>query len=401
MDSVSQITLGAAIGEIVLGRKLGNKAMFWGAVGGTIPDLDVITKPFMTEIQSLAFHRGISHSILFAVLFGLGFGWLIYRLYESQYATSFLRVVLSLFISCIPISIVYFIFGNDWHPYVVAGLAVVLASVIFFILKWRSDGSKELVDNPSLRSWQWMFFLAFFTHALLDTFTMYGTQLFLPFSNYRAAIGSISVADPLFYTIPFIFCLVMAARHGRTSDARRRWAVIGLVISCGYLIFTMWHQNKVSKIFERQMAEQSITYSRFVTGPTIFNNFLWNMTAESEDAFYIAQYSVFDTSPIRFKRIEKQHDLLGDADNDSTINTLRWFSNNFYNVIRRADGYLQVNDLRYGTFIGTGGENDFIFRFLVEKQADGHYEMLKSVGGPDEDDVNDMFALLFKRIKGR
>ena len=52
MDSVSQITLGAAIGEIVLGRKLGNKAMFWGAVGGTIPDLDVITKPFMTEIQS-------------------------------------------------------------------------------------------------------------------------------------------------------------------------------------------------------------------------------------------------------------------------------------------------------------------------------------------------------------
>ena len=80
---------------------------------------------------------------------------------------------------------------------------------------------------------------------------------------------------------------------------------------------------------------------------------------------------------------------------------MRWFSNNFYNVIRRADGNLQVNDLRYGTFIGTGGENDFIFRFLVEKQADGQYEMLKSVGGPDEDDVNDMFALLFKRIKGR
>ena len=68
MDSVSQITLGAAIGEIVLGRKLGNKAMFWGAVGGTIPDLDVITKPFMTEIQSLAFHRGISHSILLSLI---------------------------------------------------------------------------------------------------------------------------------------------------------------------------------------------------------------------------------------------------------------------------------------------------------------------------------------------
>ena len=402
MDSVSQITLGAAIGEIVLGRKLGNKAMFWGAVGGTIPDLDIITKPFFTEIQSLAFHRGISHSILFAVLFGLGFGWLIHRLYEGQYATSFFRAILSLFISCIPISIIYFIFGNDWHPNVVAALAIVVAGVVYTILSRRSDKMVEVVDdNPSLRSWQWMFFLAFFTHAILDTFTMYGTQLFLPFSNYRAAIASISVADPLFYTIPFIICLVVASRYKRKNTKRRGWAIAGLVLSCTYLLFTLWNKNNVSSVFESQMKEQGITYTRFVTGPTIFNNFLWNMTADSDDAYYIGQYSVFDTSPIEFVRIEKQHDLLANSDNDETINTLRWFSNDYYSVIRRQDGYLQINDMRYGTFMGTGEENDFIFRFVVEAQKDGRYEMLKSLGGPDEEDVDDMFGLLFERIGGR
>ena len=165
--------------------------MFWGAVGGTIPDLDIITKPFFTEIQSLAFHRGISHSILFAVLFGLGFGWLIHRLYEGQYATSFFRAILSLFISCIPISIIYFIFGNDWHPNVVAALAIVVAGVVYTILSRRSDKMVEVVDdNPSLRSWQWMFLLAFFTHAILDTFTMYGTCLLYTSPSPRDQRGS-------------------------------------------------------------------------------------------------------------------------------------------------------------------------------------------------------------------
>ena len=46
MDSLTQIVLGAAVGEAVLGKKVGNKAMMWGAIAGTIPDLDVLSKLF-------------------------------------------------------------------------------------------------------------------------------------------------------------------------------------------------------------------------------------------------------------------------------------------------------------------------------------------------------------------
>lgn len=401
MDSVSQIVLGAAVGEVVLGKKMGNKAMFWGAVGGTIPDLDVITKPLFTEVQSLAFHRGISHSFFFAILGGLLFGWLIHRLYASDHATAFLRAVLSLFLSCIPISIVYFIFGNDWHPYVVTVVAVIAAVGVYLLLSKKSSDESDFLDKPSLQSWQWMFFLAFATHALLDTFTMYGTQLFLPFSNYRAAIASISVADPVFYTIPFIICLVVASRFRKDASGRRFWTWMGLGLSCAYLVFTLWNKQRVNKVFEKQMTEQGIAYDRYITGPSIFNNFLWSMTAENKDAYYMAQYSIFDVSPVEFKKVEKQHELLADSEDDETINTLRWFSDGFYGVIRKANGLLQINDLRYGTFRGTGSENDYVFRFVVEKHVDGSYEMMQTKGGPDDDEVSGMMADLWERIKGR
>ena len=46
MDSVTQIVLGAAVGQAVLGSKVGNKALLYGAVAGTIPDLDVVSSFF-------------------------------------------------------------------------------------------------------------------------------------------------------------------------------------------------------------------------------------------------------------------------------------------------------------------------------------------------------------------
>ena len=68
MDSLTQIVLGAAVGEAVLGRKVGNKAMLWGAIAGTIPDLDVFIKLFADPITSTELHRGISHSLFFSML---------------------------------------------------------------------------------------------------------------------------------------------------------------------------------------------------------------------------------------------------------------------------------------------------------------------------------------------
>ena len=70
MDSLTQIVLGAACGEAVLGKKIGNRALLFGAMGGTLPDLDVFVGRWLytNEIQIMAFHRGFMHSFLFSVL---------------------------------------------------------------------------------------------------------------------------------------------------------------------------------------------------------------------------------------------------------------------------------------------------------------------------------------------
>ena len=117
MDSLSQIVLGAAVGEVVLGKKAGNKAMLYGAIAGTIPDLDVLARQFTDTTMALDIHRGFTHSVVFSVLFAPLFGWLVSR-YER---------------------------------------------------------------SGDFRGWSWLFFWAFFTHPLLDAHTTWGTQLFWPF----------------------------------------------------------------------------------------------------------------------------------------------------------------------------------------------------------------------------
>lgn len=134
MDSLTQIVLGAAVAEAVGGRKMGNKAAMWGAIAGTIPDLDVLIMRFYHPIDAALMHRGFSHSIIFALIMGPALGWLIHRLYKKRYEQ---------------------------------------------------------------KTWIWLFFLSIITHPILDIFTNYGTEFLWPF-NYRITFNSVFVVDPLY-----------------------------------------------------------------------------------------------------------------------------------------------------------------------------------------------------------
>lgn len=52
MDSITQAVLGAAIGERILGKRIGNKGAVLGAIVATIPDLDVLLLPFYVVIAT-------------------------------------------------------------------------------------------------------------------------------------------------------------------------------------------------------------------------------------------------------------------------------------------------------------------------------------------------------------
>ncbi|WP_227545967.1 metal-dependent hydrolase [Marinobacter fonticola] len=68
MDSVTQAALGATLGGVVLGSRLGRKAVLGGALLGTLPDMDVVLD-YGSAVANFTRHRGFSHSLL--VLFPL------------------------------------------------------------------------------------------------------------------------------------------------------------------------------------------------------------------------------------------------------------------------------------------------------------------------------------------
>ena len=68
MDSITHIALGACIGELFVGSKVGRKAMLWGAVSQSFPDIDFIASFWMDTTDELLAHRGFTHSLLFAAL---------------------------------------------------------------------------------------------------------------------------------------------------------------------------------------------------------------------------------------------------------------------------------------------------------------------------------------------
>jgi inner membrane protein len=82
MDSLTQLTFGAACGEAILGQKVGRKALVWGAVLGTLPDLDVFI-PLGGPVNDFVYHRGFSHSLILLALLSPMIAWLISKIHPD------------------------------------------------------------------------------------------------------------------------------------------------------------------------------------------------------------------------------------------------------------------------------------------------------------------------------
>ncbi len=371
MDSLTQIILGAACGEIALGKKIGNRALLFGAIGGTIPDLDVILGHvfFSNSIDQLAFHRGFMHSLLFAFLSPFMFGWITYKLYNSK--RNFIKPILSVVID-VPI-------------------------IGWLINKFNNTGKR--FGTTTIKDWVWLYFLAILTHPILDSFTPYGTQLFLPFSDYRVAFNNISVADP-FYTLPFLVCVFIVFFYKRNSNKRTKWNRLGLYISSAYMLFTIGNKFYMDAIFKKSFEESEVVFQRFSTQPTILNNILWYGIAETKDDYKVAFYSLLDKSSYADSIISlpKNHHLLDMTEPD--LKTLDWFSNGYYNLsVIDSSKNIRYNDLRY-PLLDAKNKNSSVFSFELEKNGsrwENHRYVDESF---KKTSFSETFSQFIERIKG-
>lgn len=407
MDSLTQITLGAAVGEVVLGKRVGNKAMLWGAVAGTIPDLDILANFVTDEISALAYHRAITHSLTFSIVVPVALGLLIHRLYqgrEGPLKQSFFGTWLATFAFVFAL----LLGGSYLMPLDIANVPAIslIVTAVILAIPLLSLGSRALfkrpplTDNPSWWAWTQLFFWAIITHPLLDACTTYGTQLFEPFSDLRIAWNVVSVADPL-YTVPFLVCLIIASRLPQASTQRAKANWLGIGISSAYLLLCTAFLQHAERVMDDTLQQEGIVAQRSMVSPTIFNSLLWQGTAETDSLYFAGQYSLLDTDRnFKLTPVAKQHELLSPHWEDPHVRTLRWFSDGYFQVVKRPEGGLRYNDLRFGGITMPGKEDpEYVFYFLLDKNENGLLEARQSNKVPDQA-ASEIFALLWQRIKG-
>ncbi|ERI50553.1 hydrolase [Pseudomonas sp. EGD-AK9] len=161
MDSITQAVLGASIQGALLGRWQGRKALLYGAMLGTLPDLDVVID-YGDAVADMTYHRGFSHSL-----------------------------------------------------FVLSGLALLLTWLARRFRPHPGYSGRRLL----LTVW-----LILFTHPVLDAFTSYGTQLFWPLMPIPTAWSSLFIIDPL-YTLPLLVAVVIGLFNGLREQAWRVPAV--------------------------------------------------------------------------------------------------------------------------------------------------------------------------------
>jgi inner membrane protein len=301
LDSLTQLVLGAAVGEATLGRKVSYRAAVWGAVCGTLPDLDVFI-PMGSAVADVTYHRSFSHSLFILPLLAPLFVWLILKIHPQ---TSTLR-----------------------------------------------------------KNWIRLVLLVFLTHIALDTFTVYGTQIFWPLNIPPIGLGSIFVIDPL-YTIPLAIGLLIALIMGSASKLAFRANVTGLTLSSLYLVWSVVAQIQVEQAAQTDLANKRIQYERLLVTPTPFNTLLWNIVAVDEGNYYTGLYSLLDREgPLDIKAYNRNLNLLQTIETHWPAERLRWFSKGFYKV-DAINSEVVISDLRMGV------EPNFAFRFIIGLRSEG------------------------------
>jgi inner membrane protein len=269
MDSLSQAVLGASVSLAILGNSKRKAAAISGAIIATLPDLDVLLLPLLDEVSKISIHRSHSHSIFFCLL------------------------------------------G-----------AVVLSAVLK-----RSRWFKEVKSSA-------LFFMisgVLITHILLDAFTTYGTQLFLPFSRVRIGFDSITIVDPL-YTLPLLAGVILALSAKRIRS--QLWVRLGLVVSSLYLVFTLVNKQFIKNKFLYHFA-QPVT--DILTVPVSAGSLLWYAVIRNDAGMYMSNYSVFDSEgPEEWIFFPDRTAALEQFD-EEIVDLLSWSSQEFYIVTDQAD----------------------------------------------------------------
>ncbi len=344
MDSLTQFTLGAAVSVAVMRRRMPVwQSALWGGIGGTLPDLDALID-HGDALSNMVLHRAHSHAVIWQSAAAPAIAWLMMRLSR--------------------------------------------------VLRSGDSLLRTSMHAPRFGHWLAMVWLALVTHALLDSMTVYGTQLARPLIDEAYGLGSIFIIDPL-YTLPLIGGVTAAMLAGGPAGFKAN--SIGLAASSAYLIWTAFAQHQVTQQVHTDLARRGAPADRaaVLVTPTPFNSILWRIVVMRDDRYEEGFYSLLDGGrPIRFDNTPIDPALRSEAMKLPSVRSLHRFSDGFMRIDEQS-GVLRITDLRMGQ------EPAYVFSFLVARRGSELTEITpRAVGGRGETPIAEALTWLWKRAGG-
>ncbi|SAI56506.1 integral membrane protein [Bordetella ansorpii] len=265
MDSVTQAVLGAGIQGALLGRSQGRKALLYGAMLGTLPDLDVLVR-YADPVSSMTYHRGFSHSVFVLTALAALMAWLIRKRWPQA-------------------------------PY----------------------GPWRLL----LTLW-----LVLITHPVLDAFTVYGTQLFWPLAWTPESWSAVFIIDPV-YTLPMLFAVVAAGIVGVTARTQRAMAatvVFGaLYLLSGLAGRWQAEQRVLAELGRQGVAVDRVIGTPMPFNTLLWRV----VATTPDGDYYEGVSGWFDRSPPETLRLPRHTNLAAALEDVPLHQRLRWFTDDW------------------------------------------------------------------------
>ena len=290
MDPLTQGLLGATIGQAAYGRRLGRSAIVWGALGGMLPDIDVVASA-AGPMGEFLYHRGPTHSLWFGPVSGALLGY------------------------------------------------------------WLWQHGRQRGAPGTRADWVGLMILAIFTHPLLDLFTTYGTQLLSPLSNHRFALDAVAIIDPI-YTLMLVGAVGVGAWRGWGAEASRTCAWVALVLSTAYLFYALALNDSARNRAEEQLIADGVRPTEVSAYPTLLQPWFRRVVARADQGIHVGWISLWQPRPIEWSAFDSNPDpRVARVRQTREGQIFEWFTmgQNAASIVESADGsVVEIDDLRYG-----------------------------------------------------
>lgn len=305
MDSITHLFYGAAIAAAIAPARHRRAALLAGAALNTLPDLDIVPLAFFdSPVVRMTWHRSATHS------------WLVL-------------------------------------PFVAWALWA------FF----RRRGGR-VAEAPA--RWWWAIFACLMAHPLIDSFTVYGTQLFWPVPMRPIMWSSLFIVDPWF-TLPwFAACVVAWFARGRFGA---RALALGIALGAGYVGWSLAAKAMVERAAAPSLAAIGLADAPRFSVPAPLTTMRWRVVAMAPGGFVEGIHRLGDPAPMAFAFRASDAAALRAAADLPAVRRLAWFNHGFQKADVR-DGTLVLSDVRMGQ------ANDYSFAFAVAKREAGGWRAI-------------------------